>query len=50
MTFIPDRALVYSEDLDRGGVFISQQAARTLDEKEGRIQREKVFVEPGCCR
>lgn len=42
VTFIPDRPFLYSEDLDRGHVFISQCAARTQDmwEKGGyKVER-----------
>lgn len=34
VTFIPDTPLVYSEDLDRGHVFISQCAASAQDMRE----------------
>lgn len=44
MTVIPDTVLVYSEGLERGGVFISQCAARTSDMQKGRRLHENVDV------
>lgn len=42
MTVIPDTVLVYSEGLERRGVFISQCAARASDMQKGRRLQEEL--------